>query len=376
MVSSPAPPRASSVVPVGFLPGTMLSLPSSPSSVSAKSLPVIVSLPPLPCTETVGAGECVKAVVVTPARLIAFAPGPPCTTSDVRSAQFTATGAPLTWTAPATQVTVIASSASLVTVRSVPTSVGVTVALAMPGNASAAAAAAAASRAARGVETRSSRATSASSSGSRGLPGGRRPRRSYSGWWVLSGVVAGFRDLGFARVDTDRERRQGAPEAILAEGKSPEEIAAIARAMLEDGAGSVLVTRADDDARAALRSVAPDAEEDARARLAWVARDVPEACGLVTIVSGGTSDRPVVTEARVRAELLGHERRRPPGLRRRRAAPARAGDRGPRARGLRGGRRRSGRGARVGRRRAGRRAGDRRADEHRLRRRAGRHDAR
>jgi hypothetical protein len=122
---------------------------------------------------------------------------------------------------------------------------------------------------------------------------------------VLSGLVAGFRDLGFARVDTDRERRQGAPEAILAEGKAPEEIAAIARAMLEEGAGSVLVTRADEDARAAVRSVAPDALDDARARLAWVARDVPAACGLVTIVSGGTSDLPVVTEARVRAELLG-----------------------------------------------------------------------
>jgi pyridinium-3,5-biscarboxylic acid mononucleotide synthase len=117
--------------------------------------------------------------------------------------------------------------------------------------------------------------------------------------------VAGFRDLGFARVDTDRERRQGAPEAILAEGKAPGEIAAIARAMLDDGAGTVLVTRADADARAALFSVAPDAQEDSRARLAWVARDVPEACGLVTIVSGGTSDLPVVTEARVRAELLG-----------------------------------------------------------------------
>jgi NCAIR mutase (PurE)-related protein len=117
--------------------------------------------------------------------------------------------------------------------------------------------------------------------------------------------VAGFRDLGFARVDIDRERRQGAPEAILAEGKAPEEVAAIARAMLDEGAGSVLVTRADAAARAALRSVAADAQEDGRARLAWVARDVPAARGLVAIVSGGTSDLPVVTEARVRAELLG-----------------------------------------------------------------------
>ena len=116
-----------------------------------------------------------------------------------------------------------------------------------------------------------------------------------------------FRDLGFARVDTHRELRQGAPEAILAEGKAPEEVEAIARALLDSGAGSVLVTRADAAARDALRRVAPDAEEDERARLAWVARDVPAARGLVTIVSGGTSDGPVVTEARVRAELLGTE---------------------------------------------------------------------
>ena len=114
-----------------------------------------------------------------------------------------------------------------------------------------------------------------------------------------------FVDLGFARVDTDREARQGAPEAIFAEGKAPEEVASIATALLEAGASSVLVTRADEAARAALRSVAADAREDERARLAWVARDVPEPKGLVTIVSGGTSDGPVVREAQVCAELLG-----------------------------------------------------------------------
>ena len=121
------------------------------------------------------------------------------------------------------------------------------------------------------------------------------------------GAPAGtaFADLGFARVDTGREARQGAPEAILAEGKTAAEIEGIAQAMLDAGAGSVLVTRADAEARAALRRVAPDAEEDERARLAWVARDLPTAVGTVAIVSGGTSDAPVVTEARVRAELLG-----------------------------------------------------------------------
>ena len=117
--------------------------------------------------------------------------------------------------------------------------------------------------------------------------------------------MASFRDLGFARVDTDREVRQGAPEGIVAEGKTPDEIRAIAAALLDAGAGSVMVTRADAEARSALCKLAPDASVDERARLAWVARDVPAPRGVVTIVSGGTSDGPVVTEARVRAELLG-----------------------------------------------------------------------
>jgi pyridinium-3,5-biscarboxylic acid mononucleotide synthase len=114
-----------------------------------------------------------------------------------------------------------------------------------------------------------------------------------------------FRDLGFARVDVHRELRQGAPEAVLGEGKTPEQVAGIVEALLEGGAGSVLVTRADDESRAAVRRIAADAEEDARARAVWVARGLPEPLGVVVMVSAGTSDGPVLHEARIRAELLG-----------------------------------------------------------------------
>jgi NCAIR mutase (PurE)-related protein len=114
-----------------------------------------------------------------------------------------------------------------------------------------------------------------------------------------------YRELGFARVDLHRELRQGAPEVVLGEGKSPAQVAAIVGSMLDGGAGSVLVSRADEATRTAVRGLAPDAEEDALARLVWVARSVPEPLGRVTMVSAGTSDGPVLHEARVRAELLG-----------------------------------------------------------------------
>jgi len=113
------------------------------------------------------------------------------------------------------------------------------------------------------------------------------------------------RDLVFAQVDAHRELRQGAPEAVLGEGKTPEQVAAIVGALLEAGAGSVLVTRASREARAAVRAVAPQAEEDERARAVWVARATLEARGTVVMVSAGTSDGPVLHEARIRAELLG-----------------------------------------------------------------------
>jgi len=114
-----------------------------------------------------------------------------------------------------------------------------------------------------------------------------------------------YDDLGFARVDTHRELRQGAPEVILGEGKTPEQVVAIARALDGAGASSVLVTRASEDMRAAMREAFPDVQVDDLARAAWLEREPPEIRGRVVIVSAGTSDGPVVHEARIRAELLG-----------------------------------------------------------------------
>jgi NCAIR mutase (PurE)-related protein len=116
-----------------------------------------------------------------------------------------------------------------------------------------------------------------------------------------------FRDLGFARVDTHRELRQGAPEVILGAGKTPTQAAEIAAALAAAGASSVLVTRADAEMRSAVRTLLPDANEHELARAVWVERDPIERRGRVLIVSAGTSDGPVVHEARIRAELLGTE---------------------------------------------------------------------
>jgi pyridinium-3,5-biscarboxylic acid mononucleotide synthase len=106
-------------------------------------------------------------------------------------------------------------------------------------------------------------------------------------------------------VDTHRELRQGAPEAVLAEGKAPEEIERIVAALLGAGAGSVMVTRAEEAARAG-RPPRRSGRRGGRARsLGLGGRSLPPPCGLATVASGGTADGPVVREASLRAELLG-----------------------------------------------------------------------
>lgn len=120
---------------------------------------------------------------------------------------------------------------------------------------------------------------------------------------------AGFVDLGFATVDVDRARRRGLPEVIFGEGKSPEQIAGIARALFEDGQ-RVLATRVGgDDAAAALAELKDlPAHYDAEARCLYI-EDVPaEATGVgtVLVVSAGTSDRFVAAEAALTARLCGN----------------------------------------------------------------------
>ena len=52
-----------------------------------------------------------------------------------------------------------------------------------------------------------------------------------------------FKDLGFAKVDTNRELRQGMSEVIYGKSKTKEQIAGIVGAMLEEKEKTILITR-------------------------------------------------------------------------------------------------------------------------------------
>jgi hypothetical protein len=113
----------------------------------------------------------------------------------------------------------------------------------------------------------------------------------------------------FATVDHDRERRQGFPEVIFCEGKTPYEVATIAESIFSRS-GRVLATRASEEHFTAVRETTEHALYNVRARSIYVlpkAEDIA-ACycsANVAVIAAGTSDQPVSEEAAITLEVAG-----------------------------------------------------------------------
>ena len=119
-----------------------------------------------------------------------------------------------------------------------------------------------------------------------------------------------FEDLGFAKIDHHRALRQGMPEVIFAQGKTPSQVADIFRRLAAHG-GNVLATRATEEQYAAVAAafadLVPQPDYRPLARAIVLQRDRKRhGKGVIVVVSAGTSDIPVAEEAVVTAELMGN----------------------------------------------------------------------
>ncbi len=109
-------------------------------------------------------------------------------------------------------------------------------------------------------------------------------------------------DLGDSRLDVDRMRRIGMPEAVYAEGKTASQCVRIVEALLRVDGGPVIVTRTSPEQRKALDVLEPTATWSAT--LTWQHAEArPD--GRVAVVSGGTSDQPVVDECEGTLSAMG-----------------------------------------------------------------------
>jgi len=117
-----------------------------------------------------------------------------------------------------------------------------------------------------------------------------------------------FEPLRDACVDHHRALRQDLPEVIFGEGKTADQVRAIAHRLADRG-HTVLATRLRPDALAALQRDFPSAEVAERARAVWIPGSESSAVpvrGPVLVVAAGTSDLPVAEEAILTARAFGN----------------------------------------------------------------------
>lgn len=116
---------------------------------------------------------------------------------------------------------------------------------------------------------------------------------------------APYENLDFARIDHHRALRQGVPEVVFGQGKSPFQIAKIAERIVARG-HNLLITRANLEAFHAVKEVVPAATFDESARTIILRQAAtPVVPGTVLVVAAGTADLPVADEAAISAEVMG-----------------------------------------------------------------------
>lgn len=116
-----------------------------------------------------------------------------------------------------------------------------------------------------------------------------------------------FEDLGFAKVDHHRAVRHGMPEVILGKGKTVDQVGAISAALLAKSS-NLLVTRATQAMAERVASLADESEYFPASGAIRVWRDrTITGKGKIVVVCAGTSDIPVLEEARLTAEVMGNE---------------------------------------------------------------------
>ena len=113
--------------------------------------------------------------------------------------------------------------------------------------------------------------------------------------------------MGFACIDHHRQIRRGFPEVIYCPGKTTEQVVKIFSNLAEKG-NNVLATRAEEDIFKALAKTKKFRnaryEKSAKA-IVLEQKKITPSKSILPIVTAGTADLPIATEAKVTAEIMG-----------------------------------------------------------------------
>mgnify|MGYP001589079655 CR=1 FL=1 len=120
-------------------------------------------------------------------------------------------------------------------------------------------------------------------------------------------LKTGFCDLGFAKVDIDRQARRGFAEVIYCPGKTRRYLKKISQELIANKQ-DILLTRLEKKDFTYLKKSFPKLKYNPLAKIAFLSpKRRAKKLGLVVVISAGTSDIPVAEEAAVTLEAMGNQ---------------------------------------------------------------------
>lgn len=117
--------------------------------------------------------------------------------------------------------------------------------------------------------------------------------------------MKGFCELGFAKIDTDRQRRRGFSEVIYSPGKTKEHLKEICRRLIKNKQ-DLLLTKLEPDAFIGLKKSFPAIKYNSQAKLGYLIKKPKAPKGCAAVISAGTADIPVAEEAATTLEAMGN----------------------------------------------------------------------
>lgn len=114
-----------------------------------------------------------------------------------------------------------------------------------------------------------------------------------------------FEDMGYAKLDTQRELRSGYPEVVYCSGKADGHLLHIFETLYREN-GEVLGTRASRKQYELVRESIPKIRYDEISRILKIEKPGKAQEGLIAVCTAGTADIPVAEEAAQTAEYFGN----------------------------------------------------------------------
>lgn len=113
-----------------------------------------------------------------------------------------------------------------------------------------------------------------------------------------------YEEMGYAKLDSQREIRSGFPEVVYCSGKADRHLVSIYRKLWEAN-GEVFGTRADRRQYELVRETLPQVVFDEISRILKIEKEDKKRYGKVAVCTAGTADIPVAEEAAQTAEYFG-----------------------------------------------------------------------